>query len=552
MAKTGKGASGGISWSLRGTRRAGDRGREDARVRNGVLGGNHMDGGGVGDFISKGARKQRAEGAFRFMRGLREETALSYLEMDQDANRMANALLSRGLLRGDRIILFMPKSVALVIAHLAVQKIGAVSVPLNPGFTRSEVTYMAKDAAPKLVIAGCEQTAMLRQIASELPVLTIDTERPYQELEFFRPGSDKRPILDIRPEDPGLIVYTSGTTGRPKGAVLTQRNLLHDALNIIEIWEIRNTDMLCHALPLFHIHGLCFALHTSLMAGARVIMLDRFSPETAVRVLKETQTEISCTMFMAVPTMYRKMIGYLGTQKLDFGHIRLWASGSAPLLSKDFERITQVFGKEPVEREGMSETGMNFSNPLTGRKIPGSVGLPLPHLQVRITDPVSLEEVAPGETGEIWLKGPAITPGYWRKPRETAEVFENGWFRTGDLGRVDQKGYYYLTDRMKHIIVSGGENISAKEVEMVIDQLDDVVESCVVGLPDAEWGERVVAAVSRRPGSRLSSETVKTHCKRHLHPWKCPKEILFPNELPKNRMGKVVKDTVKEMFEAGV
>jgi malonyl-CoA/methylmalonyl-CoA synthetase len=511
-----------------------------------------MDGGGLGDFISKGARKQGAERAFRFMRGLREETAFSYLEMDRDANRMANAFLSRGLLRGDRIILFMPKSVALVIAHVAVQKIGAVSVPLNPGFTRSEVTYMAKDADPKLVIAGCEQTAMLRHIAPELPVLTIDTERPYQELEFFRTASDQSPTPDIRPEDPGLIVYTSGTTGRPKGAVLTQRNLVHDALNIIEIWEIRKTDRLCHALPLFHIHGLCFALHTSLMAGARVIMLDRFAPETAVHVLKDRRRETSCTMFMAVPTMYRKMIGYLGTQKLDFGHIRLWASGSAPLLSRDFDRITQVFGKEPVEREGMSETGMNFSNPLRGRRIPGSVGLPLPDLQARITDPVSLEEVAPGETGEIWLKGPAVTPGYWRKPRETAEAFENGWFRTGDLGRVDGKGYYYLTDRMKHIIVSGGENISPKEVEMVIDQLDDVVESCVVGLPDAEWGERVVAAVSRKPGARLSSDTVKTHCKRHLHPWKCPKEILFPNELPKNRMGKVLKDAVKEMFEAGV
>ncbi len=510
-----------------------------------------MDVEGLGNIISKSARKQGAKRACRFMRGTREETALSYLEMEQDASRVANTLLSHGLLRGDRVILFMPKSVALVIAHVAIQKIGAVSVPLNPGFTRSEVTYMAKDADPNLVIAGCEQAAMLKAIAPELPVLTIDTERPYQELEFFRSASDRSPNPAIRPEDPGLIVYTSGTTGRPKGTVLTQRNLIHDALNIIDIWRIRETDRLCHALPLFHIHGLCFALHTSLMAGAQVIMLDRFSPEAAVHVLEDPREETSCTMFMAVPTMYRKMIEYLGTRKLDFGHMRLWASGSAPLLSKDFERITRVFGKEPIEREGMSETGMNFSNPLKGRRVPGSVGLPLPHLKVRITDPVSLEEVRDGETGEIWLKGPGVTPGYWGKPRETAKAFENGWFRTGDLGRVDGQGYYYLTDRMKHIIVSGGENISPKEVEMVIDQLDEVVESCVVGLPDAEWGERVVAAVSRKPGSTLKSDTVKAHCKRHLHPWKCPKVVLFPDELPKNRMGKVLMEAVKEMFEAG-
>ncbi len=508
-----------------------------------------MDGRGLADCISNGLRKRGAKGAFRFMRGLQEETALSYLAMDRDANRMASTLLSRGLSRGDRIILFMPKSVAMVIAYLAVQKIGAVSVPINPGFTPSEAAYLATDAAPKLVIAGCNQTAILRQIAPELPVLTMDTERPYQELEFFRSASDQIPAPDIRPDDPGLIVYTSGTTGRPKGAVLTQRNLVQDALNIIAIWEIRETDTLCHALPLFHIHGLCFALHTSLIAGARVIMLDRFTPETAVRVLEDRRGEISCTMFMAVPTMYRKMIDHVGTQKLDFGHIRLWASGSAPLLPEDFERIARVFGKEPVEREGMSETGMNFSNPLAGRRKPGSVGLPLPHLEARITDPVSLQEVAPGETGEIWLKGPAITPGYWRKPRETAAAFVDGWFRTGDLGRVDEEGYYYLTDRMKDIIVSGGENVSPKEVERVINQLDDVVESCVVGLPDAEWGERVVAAVRRKVGSRLGSDAVKNHCKRLLHSWKCPKEVLFPNELPKNTMGKVLKDEVKKMFQ---
>jgi malonyl-CoA/methylmalonyl-CoA synthetase len=227
----------------------------------------------------------------------------------------------------------------------------------------------------------------------------------------------------------------------------------------------------------------------------------------------------------------------------------LWTSGSAPLLPKDFERITKVFGKEPVEREGMSETGMNFSNPLRGMRKPGSIGLPLPGVQVKIVDPETLADVVPREAGEIWLKGPNVTPGYWRKPDETAKAFERGWLRTGDLGRIDEDGYYYLTDRIKHIIISGGENISPKEVETVINQFEGVVESSVVGIPDEKWGEKVVAAVVTKPGSRVNPQEIQDFCKRHLHNWKCPKEIAFLRELPKNRMGKVLKEEVKEFFK---
>jgi acyl-CoA synthetase (AMP-forming)/AMP-acid ligase II len=251
---------------------------------------------------------------------------------------------------------------------------------------------------------------------------------------------------------------------------------------------------------------------------------------------------------MAVPTMYNKMMDYLEEKSLDFGHIRLLTSGSAPLLPKDFSKIKRVFGKEPVEREGMSETGMNFSNPLKGVKKPGSIGLPLPDLQVRIVDPVTLVDVAAGQTGEIWLKGPSVTPGYWRKPEETAKAFEKGWFRTGDLGKVDEDGYYFLTDRIKNIIISGGENISPKEVETIINQLEEVVESCVVGIPDKKWGEKVVAAIVKKSDSMLKAKEIQTYCKKHLHKWKSPKEIIFLQKLPKNRMGKVLKYDVKELF----
>ncbi|NIS61079.1 MAG: AMP-binding protein, partial [Proteobacteria bacterium] len=203
----------------------------------------------------------------------------------------------------------------------------------------------------------------------------------------------------------GLIIYTSGTTGKPKGAILTQENLVHDGRNIIMIWEIRESDTLCHVLPLFHVHGLCFALHTALIAGSHVVMLDQFSPERVINVLKKKEGEYACTLFMAVPSMYGKMMASVQGEVPNFEHIRLWTSGSAPLLPKDFEKIERIFGKEPVEREGMSETGMNFSNPLRGVRKPGSIGLPLPNVQVRIVDPEKFLDVVPGQTGEIWLKG---------------------------------------------------------------------------------------------------------------------------------------------------
>jgi malonyl-CoA/methylmalonyl-CoA synthetase len=462
---------------------------------------------------------------------------------------MANALLEMGVGKGDRVILYLPKSLGSIMVHLALQKIGAIAVPLNPGFKRSEMDYLCEDTEAKLVVAGPEQEAIIREIDPRLTAVVIHTERAYQDLDFFRSASDTVPPVGIEPEDVGLIIYTSGTTGKPKGALLTHRNLVHDARNIINIWEITESDVLCHALPLFHVHGLCFALHTALMAGSHVLLLDSFSPEEVIEVLAKREGEYACTVFMGVPAMYSKLVDSLGEKGLDFKHIRLWASGSAPLLVKDFERVERVFGKEPVEREGMSETGMNFSNPLKGVRKPGSIGLPLPELQVRIVDPETFLDVVPGQTGEIWIKGPAVTPGYWRKPDETAKAFEKGWFRTGDLGRVDEDGYYYLTDRLKHIIISGGENISPKEVETIINQVEGVVESSVVGVPDEKWGEKVAAAVVTKPGAQVNAEEIERFCREHLHNWKCPKEIVFRKELPKNRMGKVLKEELKEFFK---
>ncbi len=482
--------------------------------------------------------------AITFVRNGIEETHLSFLELDRDSDSMAHSFLGMGVRRGDCVILFLPKCVDWVVAHIALQKIGAISVPLNPGLRKGELGFYFLETRPTMAVVGIDQEEIARNIDPNLAMTRIDTEQPYKNPIHSGDASFLNIPDDVGLEDPGIIVFTSGTTGRPKGAVLTQGNLSHDAQNVVGVWEIGLNDTLCHALPLFHIHGLCFGLHTSMLAGVTTVMLDYFNPEVVLDILSKKD----CTMFMAVPTMYTKLIEHSPDIHRDFTHLRLMTSGSAPLLEKDFGRITEVFGKEPVEREGMSETLMNFSNPVHGRRKPGSIGLPMPYLHVRIVDPETFKDVSPGQIGEIWLKGPGITPGYWRKTEETEQAFEKGWFRTGDLGRKDKEGYYYLTDRIKNIIISGGENVSPKEVERVINSNDDVVESCVVGIPDETWGEIVVAAVVVTPESQLSPDKIRALCKENLLDWKCPKRVLFVDELPKNRMGKVLIDRVRGFF----
>jgi malonyl-CoA/methylmalonyl-CoA synthetase len=486
--------------------------------------------------------------AILFIRRGRLESRISYSQLHQISNRVARGLVDIGFKKGERVILLMPKSIEQVILHLGVQKVGGISVILNPGFKKDEMDFYLRDTGAEIVFVGKKEEALIRSIDEKKRAFSVDTETPFTEDKLFPKSSGQLSDAGRSTHDPAILIYTSGTTGEPKGAILTQRNLVQDAKNIIQIWEITEGDVLCHALPLFHVHGLCFALHTSLMVGVKMVMCDEFSPDTVIDILSRREEELACTMFMGVPTMYLKMIERMGTEKGDFSHIRLLASGSAPLLPKHFERIKEVFGKEPVEREGMSETGMNFSNPLRGIKRPGSIGIPLPHVEVKIVNPETLQEVEIGNVGEIWLRGPNVSPGYWRKPMETEASFVNGWFRTGDLGRKDEDGYYYITDRLKHIIISGGENISPKEVESVINHHQKVSESCVVGISDEKWGEKVVAAIVSKPGVPLTVQEILDHCRQHLLAWKCPKEVFFLNELPRNKMGKVMKEVVKNFF----
>jgi malonyl-CoA/methylmalonyl-CoA synthetase len=486
--------------------------------------------------------------AILFLRKGKLESQVTYSSLHQISNRVANGLIEMGLKKGERGILFMPKNVEQVVFHLAIQKVGAISVILNPGFKKDEMEYFLKDTDAYMVIVGKKEEVLFRSIDGKRLILSIDTESPFTEEKLFPEYSSQILPAGARSDDPAILIYTSGTTGQPKGAILTQQNLVQDAKNIVHIWKMTEKDVLCHALPLFHVHGLCFALHTALMTGAKIVMCDEFSPETVIDILSLLKGDLACTMFMGVPTMYLRMIGSLEGESRDFSHLRLLASGSAPLLPKDFEKIKNVFGKEPVEREGMSETGMNFSNPLQGVKKPGSIGLPLPNVEARIVNPETFQDLKTSDVGEIWLKGPNVTPGYWRKPKETEAVFVNGWFRTGDLGKKDEEGYYYITDRLKHIIISGGENISPKELESVINQHPKVLECCVVGIPDEKWGEKVVAAVVLKPRITLTTKEVQDHCKQHLLDWKCPKEVFFLGELPRNKMGKVMKEEVVKFF----
>ena len=490
-----------------------------------------------------------ARPAITFLRGGVPETRLSYAALEAESNRAANRFIDLGVRPADPVMLCLPKSLASVVCHLGLLKIGAICVPVNPGFQRGELAYLIEQTLPAAIVAGRAQAGIIRTIDAALPLWEIDTQIPYQAMGLGRLSPS--PIMGgpVAPDAPAVILFTSGTTGKPKGAVLTNANLIHDAKNIVSIWQISEKDAICHALPLFHTHGLSFALHTVLGSGGHVVMMDQFDSGTAVSVLADKADALRCSLFMAVPAMYLKLIETMGNPPPAFDHLRLLAVGSAPLLPKDFDRIRDTFGCEPVEREGMTETGMNFSNPLLGKKKPGSIGQALPQLQVRIVDPCTLLDVGSGHAGELLLQGPGITSGYWRNPQETKKAFNEGWFRTGDIGRLDQEGYYFLVDRLKDIIISGGENISPKEVETVINDHDAVQESAVVGVPDEKWGERVVAVVLLCREGKTAGAEIVAHCRSRLHPWKVPKEVRIVDRIPKNRMGKILRKEVQALFD---
>jgi malonyl-CoA/methylmalonyl-CoA synthetase len=472
---------------------------------------------------------------------------LSYQDLDQQTGRSAAALRELGIAQGDRIALLLPKGLEFIEIHLAALALGAVVLPLNPGYRPEEIAYFLFDSETNLLVTFQEKYDELKKALigfPDIPVLLIDGQCPncisYPSL--LNQGLE---VMDLAyptsMEDPALLCYTSGTTGRSKGAMITHGNLIHNLQALHQAWQWSERDILLHSLPLFHIHGLVVALHGCLLAGATLILLERFDPRTVWEILDQD----SCTVFMGVPTLYQRLSQDWATlsEKPRLKSLRVFISGSAPLSEPLFNRFREQTGHTILERYGMTEAGMIASNPyLSKRRIAKSVGYPLAGVQLRIADSKG-DDVLPGEVGEVQIRGTNIFKGYWRQSEKTAEAFQDGWFKSGDLGYQDpaDEGRLFLVGRAKELIISGGLNVYPKEVENILEAHDAVLEAAVYGRPDEDLGERVLAAVVLREGAALSPEDCISYCRNHLAPYKCPKRVFFIPSLPRNAMGKIQK-----------
>jgi malonyl-CoA/methylmalonyl-CoA synthetase len=471
-----------------------------------------------------------------------EGEVITYGDMFARTARYANLLIARGGRPGDRVLVKAEKSLEIVLLYLACMRSGLVFLPVNPSFKEEETAHIVRDAEPAIIICAEHQSAMMRRLAPAcLVILTLDPGKEDissvaklfpAEFGNFNSGS----------ESLAVILYTSGTTGRPKGAMLTHRNILSNGRALSGYWQFHAQDVLLHCLPLFHSHGLFVSLSCSLLSGSAFLLCSKFDVDQVLDLLPK------CTVFMGVPTMYVRMANDEKLNRERSKSIRLFASGSAALLPEVFERFRTRTGKSIVERYGMTETGINSSNPIEGERRAGSVGLALPGISIKIVSPEGAE-LSQGETGAVHVRGPHVFAGYWRKPEQSLEVLnQDGWFNTGDLGRIDPAGYLCLVGREKDLIISGGYNVYPLEVESVIDRLESVLESTVIGLPHTDYGEAVTAIVVERSRTGLSEAAVVKHVKDKLAGYKVPKRVVFLECLPRNDLGKVEKNTLRRQF----
>jgi len=469
---------------------------------------------------------------------------LSYAQIDAAAGRFANLLSKLGVAKGERVAVQTDKSVNAVCLYLGCLKAGAVYLPLNTAYTPAEVSYFLTDARPKLLVARPESRAALENVAAAAGVAhlhTMDAEGGGSLTQASADQAEEAPTAVMAADDLAAILYTSGTTGRSKGAMLTHRNLSSNALALREIWRFTAEDVLLHALPIFHVHGLFVAINTTLMSGASMIFLPRFDLDQAIRLLP------SATVMMGVPTFYVRLLGDPRFDSALVSHMRLCVSGSAPLLEETFREFEQRTGLRILERYGMTEAGMITSNPYDGERRAGTVGFPLPGVEIRVADD-SGNALAPEEIGVLEAKGPNIFKGYWNMPEKTAEDFRaDGFFITGDIAKIDARGYVHIVGRAKDLVISGGYNVYPKEIELVIDELPGVVESAVIGLPHPDFGE-AVAAVVKRSGSVAEDEIIAA-AKGRLANFKVPKRVFFVEDLPRNAMGKVQKAQLRETYK---
>jgi len=464
------------------------------------------------DLLSRGFPADRSKPCFLLSDG----SAISYGALEDGAARVAGHLIAQGVAPGDRVALQAEKSPEAVMVYLGVLKAGAVFLPLNSAYTAAEVDYFRADAEPKLFVA--DPPAFVAGAHAAAPLAQ----------------TVPRAAADL-----AAIIYTSGTTGRSKGAMLSHGNLAVNAAALHEIWGFTPDDVLLHALPIFHVHGLFVALHCAFLSGAPMAWLPKFADAEVLAGLRRA------TVMMGVPTFYTRLLANPGFTQEAAAHMRLFISGSAPLLPSTFAEFEARTGMRILERYGMSEAVIITSNPLRGERIAGSVGYPLPGVELRI---------GAGEaTGVLQIRGPSVFGGYWRMPEKTAEEFtKDGFFITGDVGRQDADGRVWISGRAKDLIISGGYNVYPKEVELVLDELPGVIESAVIGVPHPDFGEGVVAVVM----GAGDEAAIIAEARRQLAAYKAPKRVVFVDELPRNTMGKVQKNLLRAryaaLFEVGV
>ena len=450
----------------------------------------------------------------------------SYAGLLKQTGRLANVLLSLGLKRGDRLLLQVEKCEAVLSLYLACLRAGVVFLPVNPGYTVAETAHFLSDAEPALAVTDPDRVAGLAALGARvmaLPDLLALAEA--QGPDFADPAHG--------PDDLAAILYTSGTTGRSKGVILTRENLSSNAEALVGLWRFTEGDVLLHALPVFHTHGLFVATNCVLYSGASMIFHRAFQPAAVLEALP------GVTVMMGVPTFYTRLLADPGLTGAVCGQVRLFISGSAPLSPATHAEWRERTGHAILERYGMTETNMITSNPYQGERRAGTVGMPLPGVAVRITGPEG--PLPQGEAGAIEVRGPNVFQGYWRLPEKTAEEFRDGWFVTGDLGAFDAEGYLSILGRAKDLVITGGLNVYPAEVEAALDDLPGVAASAVIGVPHPDFGEAVVACLVAAPGAGLEEAAVREALRERLAAFKIPKRVLVLEELPRNAMGKVQK-----------
>ena len=476
---------------------------------------------------------------------LPDGATISYASFLQTASRMAHVLTKNGLLPGDRLAVQVEKSPNALALYAACAQAGIVFLPLNPAYTIDELRYFIENSGAHTIVCSASSAPLLAPAAEKLGARTetlnadgsgtLNDQAQAMPLEF--------PTTPRSEEDLAALLYTSGTTGNPKGAMLSQGNLLSNARTLAAEWRFAKEDVLLHALPVFHTHGLFVGTNVTLVAGSSMIFLPKFDLTEVMHLIP------NATVLMGVPTFYTRLLDDGRFTRKLASHMRLFVSGSAPLLAETHARFEARTGHRILERYGMTETNMNTSNPYDGARRAGAVGFPLPGVDLKITDPVTGEPVAPGEVGQIEVRGPNVFKGYWQMPGKTAaELRADGFFITGDLGRIDSEGYVHIVGRNKDLIISGGYNIYPKEIESVLDEQPGILESAVIGVPHKDLGEAVLGLVVPRKDESPDLEAAMQAIEAALARFKHPRKLVVVDELPRNSMGKVQKNILREQF----